>query len=45
MSDTYEYANEDGKNYKIILNIEETNFLHINIIYDLEKIYTLQVII
>ena len=37
MSDTYEYENEDGKNYKIILNIEETNFLHINIIYDLEN--------
>ena len=37
MSDTYDYISEDGKNYKIILNIQDDNFLHINIIYGLDN--------
>ena len=32
MTDTYDYINEDGKNYKIIFSIQDVNFLHINII-------------
>ena len=41
MTDTYDYINEDGKNYKIIFSIQDVNFLHINIIDGINNdIYT-----